>query len=366
TIRSNAGEYEPVIRRLLAKPRPQSEEWIDSFVAFSTEMPDGSRAIDGDVEFAFPGRHQHRSIVQGLVTLARDDVTAGDFAGHRSFDFQLNGEVLQGGQLFESFRYKFGFPVDGTPQQVPISFQRFLRPGNYQLILRVDDLNSDSVFRIERAVEVPRVEEVVDLPLFKDPATAKLFEEATAALWSGETGLRLIPPRGELQTGFTRFDALVSGDEIAKVRFELDGKPILTKNRPPFQVSIDLGPYPDLRELRAYGIDAAGDTVAEDELLVNSGGYRFAVNLVEPRKGKVYRDSLQARVEVDVPDGRSLERLEIFLNETPVATLYQEPFVQPIVLPPGDAVGYVRAVAYLADGNTTEDLVFINAPGEVE
>ncbi|MEM8996840.1 MAG: VWA domain-containing protein, partial [Acidobacteriota bacterium] len=115
-----------------------------------------------------------------------------------------------------------------------------------------------------------------------------------------------------------------------------------------------------------YGLDAAGETVAEDELLVNSGGYRFAVNVVEPRKGKVYRDSLQARVEVDVPDGRSLERLEIFLNETPVATLFQEPFVQPIVLPPGDAVGYVRAVAYLTDGNTTEDLVFINAPGEVE
>ncbi|MEO1088615.1 MAG: hypothetical protein AAFY88_30645, partial [Acidobacteriota bacterium] len=297
TIRSSAGEYEPVIRRLLAKPRPQSEEWIDSFVAFSTEMPDGSRAIAGDVEFAFPGRHQHRSIVQGLVTVARDDVTAGDFAGHRSFDFQLNGEVLQGGQLFETFRYKFGFAVDGMPQQVPISFQRFLRPGSYQLILRLDDLNSDSVFRIERTVEVPRVDQVVDLPLFKDPATAKLFEEATAALSSGETGLRLIPPRGELQTGFTRFDALVSGDEVARVRFELDGKPILTKNRPPFQVSIDLGPYPDLRELRAYGLNAAGEAVAEDELLVNSGGYRFAVNVVEPRKGKIYRDSLQARVE---------------------------------------------------------------------
>ncbi|MEM1178483.1 MAG: VWA domain-containing protein [Acidobacteriota bacterium] len=366
TIRSSVTEYEPVIQRLLAKPRPQSEEWLDSFQAFSTEMPTEAMAIAGDVEFTFPGRHQHRSILQGLLTVARDDVTLGDFAGHLSYDFQLNGEVLQGGELFESFRYKFGFPGEGMPQKVPISFQRFLRPGEYQLILRLDDLNSERIFRVEKDVVVPRVDQVVDVPMFKDPETAKLFEEATAALSSGETGLRLIPPRGELQTGFTRFDALVSGDEISKVRFVLDGKTILTKNRPPFQVSIDLGPYPDLRELIAVGVDAAGEVVAEDELLVNSGGYRFAVNLIEPRKGKEYRNSLQARAEVDVPEGRSLERLEIFLNETPVATLYPEPFVQPVVLPPDESVGYVRAVAYLTDGNTTEDLVFINAPGEVE
>ena len=106
--------------------------------------------------------------------------------------------------------------------------------------------------------------------------------------------------------------------------------------------------------------------VADDELLINTGGYRFTVKLRDPRPRKIYTRSLQARMEVDVPQNRSLDRVELFLDEARVATLYQEPFVHPIALPETVEIAYVRAVAYLDDGNSTEDLVFINAPGEVE
>ena len=36
-------------------------------------------------------------------------------------------------------------------------------------------------------------------------------------------------------------------------------------------------------------------------------------------------------------------------NEAKVATLFQPPWVQPVVLPKGAGLSYVRAVAYLAD-----------------
>jgi VWFA-related protein len=45
-----------------------------------------------------------------------------------------------------------------------------------------------------------------------------------------------------------------------------------------------------------------------------------------------------------------------------VATAYQPPYQQPILLPKGGEISYVRAVAYLADGNSTENVVFVNAP----
>ena len=80
---------------------------------------------------------------------------------------------------------------------------------------------------------------------------------------------------------------------------------MLAKNRPPYNVEIDLGSYPDLHTLRADGFDAEGEEVASDELLINTGGYRFDVNLVEPRKGKRYARSLRARADVEVPEGRS-------------------------------------------------------------
>lgn len=365
-VTGNLQDYERDLEILLAKPRPSSTEWVESFVALSTDRPADAETLEGTIDFAFPGRHQLRTLAQVLVSFDRDAVEAAEYAGYRSYDFRLVGEVIKDGTLFESFRYQFGFPAEEAPETIPLSFQRLLRPGDYRLVVRVDDLNSDKVFRVEREIDVPSLENQVEMPTFQDPETESLFAEATAALAAGETGLRLIPPQGELQTGFTRFDAIVSGDEVEKVRFVLDEQPILTKNRPPFQVSIDLGPYPDLHSLRAEGLDADGEIVVEDSILLNSGGYRFVVKLREPRPGKRYEKSLQARLDVEVPEGRSLERVELFLNETRVATLYQEPFVHPIVLPKGEAVGYVRAVAYLPDGNSTEDIVFINAPGEVE
>ncbi|MBZ0088946.1 MAG: VWA domain-containing protein [Thermoanaerobaculia bacterium] len=98
----------------------------------------------------------------------------------------------------------------------------------------------------------------------------------------------------------------------------------------------------------------------------DDSAHRFAVRLIEPRKKQKYEQSLRAEALVELPEGSSLERGEFWLNETLVATLYQEPFTQPIVLPPAEEIAYVRAVAYQADGNSTEDLVFVNAPENLE
>ncbi len=365
-INSNFDNYLSTLRRYLAKPRSRSREWVQTFVAFSTDLPPEAELLDGEVTFAFPGRHQHRTVVHGLLSIPIDSVAVGEYADYRSHDFLLTGEVIHDDSLFENFRYKFGFPEQSGPGTIPLAFQRFLRPGRYRVILKLDDLNSDHVFRRELTLDVPKVDDLYELPTFHDPRTEQLFAEATAAIEAGETSLRLIPPQGDLQTGFVRFDTLVSGNEIDKVNFYLDDKFVLTKNRPPYNVEIDLGSYPDLHTLRVVGFDAGDREVATDELLVNSGGYHFDVNLVEPRKGKHYARSMRTRVEVEVPEGRSLERVELYLNETLVATLYQEPYIHPIILPENETVAYVRAVAYLPDGNSTEDLVFINAPDYLE
>ncbi len=365
-LNSNYDSYIRTLQRYLSKPRPRSQEWIHTFVAYSTDMPIGAESLDGNIEFAFPGRNQHRTVVQGVISIPVQDATVGEYASYRSHDFLLTGEVLRDETLFENFRYKFGFPEQAAPGTIPLAFQRFLRPGDYQVILKLEDLNSERVLRHVLELNVPQVDGVYELPIFQDPRTVELFEEATAAIEAGETSLRLIPPQSGLQTGLVRFDTLVSGDEIQKIRFFLDDKFVLAKNRPPFSVEMDLGSYPDIHTLRAEAYNEAGVEVAADELLINSGGYRFDINLVEPRKGKRYANSLRARAEVELPAGRTLERVEFYLNETLAATLYQEPYVHPIVLPENETVAYVRAVAYLPDGNSTEDLVFINAPDYLE
>jgi VWFA-related protein len=115
--------------------------------------------------------------------------------------------------------------------------------------------------------------------------------------------------------------------------------------------------------VRALAIDEQGRKLAEDEIPLNVGPHRFAVRLVEPQPGRTYQSSLQAQAQVEVPEGERLDRVELYLNESRLATLYQPPYTQAILLPKGKEVTYVRAVAYLEGGNSTEDLVLVNVPG---
>ncbi len=367
-IRSAGSDYEIRLARLLAKPRPMSTEWTASFAATNTDVPADAETFPVELEVDFLGRHQSRTVVQGTVTVLPRDVEASSFAGYHSYDFLLLGDVVSGGQLLESFRYKFSFPLGeegATPVRIPMAFQRFLRPGTHRVVLRLEDLNRGSFSRIERTLEVPRLAEELVLPEPGDSETRALFEEATAAVAAGQTTIRLLPPAGDLHTGFVRFDTLATGDDIQRVAFFLDGRHLMTRNSAPWNVEIDLGPFPRLHSVRVEALDSDGERVAEDEMSVNAGGYRFALRLLDPARGRSFERSLRARAEVQVPENGTLDRVEFFLDEQLVATLYQEPFVQPIQLPRPGRAGFVRAVAYLTDGNTTEDLVFINSPDNV-
>lgn len=366
-IRRREHEYERNLQRVLAKPRPRSEEWLATFQALSTDVDPDVPPLAADLALEFPGRHDNRTVVHGLVTLPRDEVTVGELAGYRSADFQLVGEVVAGDSLFESFRYKFGFPADTLPEDaVPLAFERYLRPGEYTLILKLEDLNGDGVYRTEREITVPRVDQPLRREEIVDSETQALFAEATAAIAAGATDIRIVPPPGTLHTGLVRIDTLAVGEDIDKVDFYLDERHVMTKNRPPFNVELDFGEVPQMHTLRVVAFDGRGVDVARDEELLNAGGNRFAVRLVEPTKGRRYEHSLRARAEVETPDGRDVERVELFVNEDRVATLYQPPWDQAVVLPEGAELTYVRVVAYLPDGNSTEDLVFVNAPEYLE
>lgn len=369
-IRSLGAEYGRQLARVLARPRPRNEEWVAAFAAATTDLPPGAGTFEAHVDYDFPGRFQSRTVVQGRVLVDPAATAVGEFAGYRSRDFVLVGEVVSDRELFESFRYKFGFPAAeseataaGAPLLLP--FQRYLRPGDYRLILRIEDLHGGRFFRGEQDVEVPKLTNPAPLPRAA-PEGERLLAEAARSVGSESVDIRLLKPAGEILSGLVRFDAAVEGEGVSAVAFLLDETPVLRKAQPPFSVELDLGDFPRPRTLRVEGIGETGDVLAWDELAINAGDRSFSVRLIEPLHGKSYLSSLRARAEVEVPEGSTLDRLEFYLNEKLSATLYQEPFVQPIRLPPNAGVSYVRAVAHLRDGDATEDLVFINSPGDIE
>jgi Ca-activated chloride channel family protein len=366
-VASQHMDYTILQNRLESRPQGPGGEWVATFGSYSTDIPDGAPVLPAKMELDFPGRYQNRTVLQGVVSVATADAGMAKLADHRSYNFVVTGELLQGGRLFDRFRYKFDFPASESvtgPEaetQLPLLFQRYLRPGDYLMVVKLEDLNSSKLARIERTITVPQVDKLAPPPPPSDPETARILAEANAAISNGETTVKIVPPPGELQTGMIRFDTLTTGD-IAQVTFALDGKAVLTKRKPPFSVELDLGSLPRPRHLEVTAFDVAGNPVASDETLINAVVNRFKVKLLEPRRGQKYESSLLADAQVDVPDGEALERVEVYLDETRVATLYQPPWTQPIVLPKGEPLAYVRAVAFLTDGNSTEDLVFVNSP----
>lgn len=366
-LRQGQMGYSTLMARLETPPDKPRGEWVGTFQAYSTELPAGSPVFQAQLDVRYPARRQNRSVMQGIVTIATDQVAKGDFGDKHTYNFVVTGEVLRGDRLFESFRYKFDFDAAQIAgPTMPIVFERYLRPSDYRLVVKIEDLNGKKFWRGAQAIVVPTVEgpEAPGPPI--DPATAKLLEEANAAIKSGENTVRIIPPRGDLLTGLVRFDTFVTGETPVDIVFSLNGKPILTKKAPPWSVELDMGRLPRSHRLRVTSRNARGEELASDEMPINANPNRFAVKLIEPRPGKSYSKSLRAEAEVETPEGEVVERVEFFLNEEKIATLYQPPFAQAIVLPPGDPIAYVRAVAYLPDGNSTERVVFVNAPENLE
>lgn len=375
--------YEALVQRALAAPKPR--EWVSSFRPASPETRRSrSVPLPARLDVDFPGRREDGWVRVLVETGALSDEAPA--VGLRR-EVILTGRILRGEETVDSFRYRF----DSLPRaaELPLAFERRLGPGQYKLEVELDAPASGRTFVAERELDVP----VAPRPALAVPAVAlpavpaapkprvapvvspevrRIFEEADAELSAPRHGLRLLLPPGSLLAGPQRFEVRVDGtggvpeaEKIERVTFLLDGKPVLTRNRPPYVAQLDLGRTPRPHRLAVQGLNAGGDVLARDEVVLNAGAQRFAVRLVEPLPDRAYRRSLRIRAEVEGPEDRAVERVELYLGESRVATLYQPPYAQPLALP-GEGVGYVRAVAYLADGTSAEDLVLLNSPVQPE
>ena len=366
SIDEKLGSFEQIAARLDSKPIPRDAEWLDSFAAYATDVPEDAATFPAEMRVEYPGSKGSRTVVRSLISISAGDVGVTELDERRSYNLLLNGELLRDEQLFESFRYRFDVPADRVEETIPLIFERLLRPGRFDLVVKLEDLSSGKLSRQTLALDVP----AIDLPMPgsrpADPETARIEAEAEEAIRSTGNTLRLVAPAGERLVGPVRFETAATGSDIAKVTFYLDGKLMLTKKRPPYSIELDLGRVPRPHTLRVSGFDAEGNSIAGDEIQLNVGKHHFDVKLVEPQRNRTYFTEVEAEAEVTLPEGQKLERLEFYLGETLLATHYQPPFRQPIELPSHGLLTYVRALAYLDDGNTTEDMVFINAPDLLE
>ncbi|MGH9365368.1 MAG: VWA domain-containing protein, partial [Thermoanaerobaculia bacterium] len=273
------------------------------------------------------------------------------------------GEVVKDERLIDNFKYRFDIPTDEVHADlIPVTVRRYLYPGTYKLVLKVADGNQNAEAHLTEQLTVP---EEPDAP---PPTLVAAREEGRAAVrkTADQTSLlpsaiSILPIAKELAIGLQRFETKTA-EGIRAVDFYLNGAKIMTRTRPPFDADLNLGPLPRKHTIRVVAYGSDGRSIGEDEYIVNEGKEVFRVRVLTPEKGAKVSGPVRVTAAVAVPEGKALQKLEFYSNETRVATLYQPPFEQTVNIKDTKSLGYVRVVGTLDDGTLAEDLRYVNAP----
>ncbi|MCH9649069.1 MAG: VWA domain-containing protein [Deltaproteobacteria bacterium] len=177
--------------------------------------------------------------------------------------------------------------------------------------------------------------------------------------------IRLVPPRGAEHSGGTRFDTLVSTDEVDRVEFYLDGVKIEQDRFKPFAARLELKRPPQRQEVRVVAYDEGNRELGQDTLLVNGGDGTFRVAVSELR-GDPALGSIEVEAAVQLPLDAVLDRVEFYFNDQLAHSLAQPPFLAKVPTPTAGPADFVRVAAFLKDGSSIDTVELLAARGATD
>ncbi|HUP48408.1 MAG TPA: VWA domain-containing protein [Thermoanaerobaculia bacterium] len=322
--------------------------------------------LEAEFSARYPAKQGMRTDAELTVLVPRGQLAVKEVGGVSMFSLDVTGEILRNDQLWENYRYRFDFPIEIADEKLPLVMDRFLRPGDYQSRIKVIDVHSGAQAILEHDLEVPEIFDTPEQRAQKEAGTTAV-SQLKGVIDSGETMLRIVPLPEELLSGRQKIETIAVGEAIKAVEFHLDGRKVAVKRQPPYTLDLDFGDVPQARKVKVLALDEEGNVLTGDDIVVNTGNDPFRVRIVSPRAGEV-KGRTRVEMSVRVPEGQEVGELQLFLNETKLATLYNPPFVQTITVPETEGVGYLRAVALLKDDAAppVEDVVMINTPAYME
>jgi Ca-activated chloride channel family protein len=349
----------------LFQPPVVETEGVDQILSMTTDLAAGSAPVSVTKLVRFPEQRANKIGVDLSLLVPKSDLKPRHLGEENFYNVDVIGEVVKDDRLIDNFKYRFDVPIDEVhADKIPLTVRRYLYPGEYKLILKISDGNQRAEGRITEALTVP---EQPDAP---NPTEVAARAQGRATVEKAkETGflpstITLLPVAKEIVTGLQRFETKVA-EGIKAVDFYLNGAKVMTKTRPPFDADLNLGVLPRKQTIRVVGFGETGRAIGEDEYIVNEGHDIFRVRILSPQKGARVVGPTKVVAAAAVPEGKTLQKLEFYSNETRVATLYQPPFEQTITIRDSKSLGYVRIVGALDDGTVAEDLRYVNAPAYV-
>lgn len=347
----------------LFEPPKVDEEDINKMLRTAVIANPAAAKLEAEMSIGFPGKRGGRTAAEMTILVGRDALQVKELNGANFYNVDINGEVLKDGKLFETYRYRYDFPADAVPTKLAMVVERFLRPADYQARVKVTDVNSGAEAILEQPLAVPYIQDDPS-QIARELEASDTVKQLRDEFRSGEAKLRIVPLADDILVGLQHIETIISGEAIKTVDFYLDGKKVMSKRSPPYKLDLDFGEVPRPRKIRAVGLDAENQFLSGDEIIVNTRPEPFRVRIVSPRVAMNLKGKVRVELDVATPEGKELQGVELFHNETRLATMYTPPFIQTINIPGNAGIGYLRAVATLKDSDfqPTEDVVFINTP----
>ncbi len=348
-------------------PPPINEEDVGKILRSVVLRNPNAPKLEGEFGVHYPGKQGSRTDVEMTVLVPKVQLKAADVAGSQVYSLDVTGEVLKEGKLFENFRYRFDYPAAIKDEKLPIVIDRLVRPADYETRIKITDIHGGGEGIFENKITVPELFDTPEQMKSKAAAVATVTQLKDDIV-TNQTRLRIVPLPDELLAGVQHIETIAVGDDIKGVEFDLDGHKVMVKRQPPYTLDLDFGDVPQARRIRAIALNEKGEPITGDEIIVNTGTDPFRIRITSPRVAVNLHGKTRVEMSVKVPEGKQLEKVELYLNETRVATLYDAPFVQTVDITKNEGVGYLRAVATLKDDATPpiEDVVMINTPQFME
>jgi VWFA-related protein len=175
--------------------------------------------------------------------------------------------------------------------------------------------------------------------------------------------IHLLFPHRSVLVGKMEFGVATS-DDVSRVDLFLDDTRVAELTRRPFRARLNLGATPHVHTLRAVAWDAQERQLGVETVTLNDRAVSLGISIVAPREDRV-TSRTTVEVKPRVPEGSRLAGVDLYWNDTKLATLTAAPFLYELTLPSPSAAGFIRAVARDDSGGTAEDAKLLNAAGSV-
>jgi VWFA-related protein len=331
--------------------------------AGQTPPPQGAQAsrIDApgmsiplEVREQYLGKTGSKTAVRFVLSVNRSELR-GKASAPRVVSFTLSGVVNDPkGQNVDAFRVPADVDLGadlGKP--VTISFLRPLSPGTYDIQFRLEGAMGVTVGT--RAVTITVPEMTSDFRAEDAGTDASGLPSAAAVVLESENRqgvppnagnlVKILAPQQEVPVGLLRIGCDVKAP-VTRVEFWLEDKKILVKNRPPYEVELDLGKVPKKQTLKAMGFDAQGNFLDADAWAINEKDSRLSVRLMELPKQKSAGDMVELKVAVQSMAGGIVKKLELYLDDQKVKEWSAPPYVVMVPVAKIQKATLMRATAF--------------------